>query len=722
MIEQRLGHKEQAVSAYEKAVQLGERRVVVFEQLIALLDALKRSAEVDRYLARLETDVPLSQRLAEIAMANQIRRDRPEQAVEIARLRAKQRPDDPLAQLWLSRLLLITGQVQEAEEPLRRATELAPSDGRYWNALIDYYVRTNRRDDVEATIPRLTETKGLETTQKNLLLARCQEIVGNRELAEKHYLAAAEGAPADVAIQLRIAQFYMQKNPQQSKKHLEAALQLDPASVPAKQMLAIVHAAVGEISEAEALLSVADDDGMVAADDVRLSALLLLQRGGEANLGLAVGKIEELVARSSTTAKEQSTDRVLLARLYEQQARLSRDTQVREERLKKAEQLLVGIAQQTEAAPSHVSALIQFLIRHDRKHEATAWLDRLETQVQAMPTDDPAVLALLVQLQLLHGSAQRSEKWVSKLEVIDPTPLRALSLRVQLSVALNAKADLAALIEPKAEKIEQAAKTQDERVKVLGGIGDLYFIQKRDADAERWYRKLLALDAKRYGPLVKALQRQGNIKGALAVCQEAVAADDTVQPYLLAANVLIEGKPKDADFQSAEPLFQAGLKKFESDARLLYGLGLVRVMQRRDADSISLFRKVVAASPRSIPALNNLAMLLADIPAERPEALKLIDQAIDFAGQDAALLDTKGAILLYSGRSAEAVGILEQATREPAADPRHHFHLAVAYRDQGRIDEAKQQLKTALERELISQVLTNTDQQLLTELRSSLKL
>ena len=79
-------------------------------------------------------------------------------------------------------------------------------------------------------------------------------------------------------------------------------------------------------------------------------------------------------------------------------------------------------------------------------------------------------------------------------------------------------------------------------------------------------------------------------------------------------------------------------------------------------------------------------MLLADIPVERPEALKLINQAIDFAGEDAALLDTKGAILLYSGRSAEAVPLLELATREPTADPRHHFHLALAYRDQGKID------------------------------------
>jgi tetratricopeptide (TPR) repeat protein len=327
-----------------------------------------------------------------------------------------------------------------------------------------------------------------------------------------------------------------------------------------------------------------------------------------------------------------------------------------------------------------------------------------------------------VQLELQHGSPKRAEKWMAKLENADTTTLRPLALRAQLAVALDADADLAAIVEPKAAALEKAAKTADDRLQIVAAVGDLYFSHKRDSDAETWYRKLLSLDAKRYSPLVKVLHRQGNVTGALDACQAATKVDETVQPYLLLSSVLIEGKPTPADFQAAEPFFKEGLTKFESDARLLYGLGLVRVMQKRDADSIALFRKVVAASPRSIPALNNLAMLLADIPAERPEALKLIDQAIDFAGEDAALLDTKGAILLYSGRSAEAVSLLEIAARDATADPRHHFHLALAYRDQGRIEEAKTHLKTALDRELVSQVLTNTDKQLLSELRSSLKL
>src|SRR5262245_27222173 len=197
--------------------------------------------------------------------------------------------------------------------------------------------------------------------------------------------------------------------------------------------------------------------------------------------------------------------------------------------------------------------------------------------------------------------------------------------------------------------------------------------------------------------------------------------DPTAQPALVLATTLVEAKATASDFERAEPTIAVALEKFRQDVRLLYAIALVRVVQGRDTESIGLFRRVVEINPRFVPALNNLAMLLAERPNSRDEALRLIDEALAIAGKDPGLLDTKGAILLYSGRSREAVPLLESATRESQADPRHHFHLAVAYRDQGKTDEAKAQLKTALDRQLGTQVLTPTDQKLLGDLRAALQ-
>src|SRR5262249_41903499 len=141
-----------------------------------------------------------------------------------------------------------------------------------------------------------------------------------------------------------------------------------------------------------------------------------------------------------------------------------------------------------------------------------------------------------------------------------------------------------------------------------------------------------------------------------------------------------------------------------------------------DAEAVALYRRIVQIYPRSVPALNNLAMILAERPADRAEALRLIDDAINIAGKDPGLLDTKGAILVYAGRSREAVPFLESAIREAEADPRHHFHLALAYRDQGKTEEARSQLRTALDRQLGAQILTPTDQRLLGDLRTALQL
>jgi uncharacterized protein HemY len=129
---------------------------------------------------------------------------------------------------------------------------------------------------------------------------------------------------------------------------------------------------------------------------------------------------------------------------------------------------------------------------------------------------------------------------------------------------------------------------------------------------------------------------------------------------------------------------------------------------------------VLKQQPKSIPVLNNLAMILAEIPAQRDEALKLIDRAIAIAGQQPGLLDTKGAILVYQGQPAKAVLLLEAAAREASHDSRHRFHLAAAYHGLGQTAKAKEQLTAAIGQQLEKQVLTTTDRRLLADLKASL--
>jgi len=719
MTEQRLGQMEAAVADYERAVHLGERRVVVFEQLIALLDQLERPADVERYLAQLESEQPLSQRLAELAADQEVRRDRPDRALEIARRRAGARPTDSLAQLWLGRLLLVTNNELEADQAFRKVIELNPANRGGWNGLLELSTRKHNHEGIKAVLQLLESSTALEVTQKSLLIGQAHVSLGNLAEAKRSFTQAADQGQNDLEAQLRVAQFFMQDDPERAKTHLDAALRIDPKSAAAKRMLAIVNAAQGDLAAAERFLTETPTGGTLLTEDVRLHAVLLLKQGGPTNLERAARLLQDVVARSP---RFQSIDHLLLARLYEQQAQFNDEPQAVEVRLKLAKDEYLALVERPEADPAHLAALTQFFIRHNKSSEATEWLAKLEKQVESLPKQDPNLVAWLIQTQIQHGSAKRSEKWLKTLEDSDQTPLRSLALRVQASKSMDANADIESLIETRAAKLVAVAKTPEDRQQIYHSVGDLYMTAKKHALAEKWYRLLQNENANQYSTIVVALARQGRLREAIDLCEQTAKADDSARPAIVLATALVEGAPTKADFARAEPLLAAALKRFDSNANLLYVVALARIIEGKTDESIDLFRKFVKINPRSIPALNNLALILAERPPDQAEALQLIDRALNIAGKGAGLLDTKGTILVYSGRSGEAVPLLEAATRDPQADPRHHFHLALAYRDQGKIEDAKTQLKTALDRQLASQVLSPTDKRLLNDLRTALQL
>jgi tetratricopeptide (TPR) repeat protein len=562
----------------------------------------------------------------------------------------------------------------------------------------------------------------LDAVQKSLLLGQTYEMLGNIDGAKRSFAQVASQANRDVTAKIRAAQFYMQSDPAQAKTQLEAVLRIDPKSVMAKRLLAIVDASLGDFSQAESLLSETGSDKTVATEDLRLHAVLLLQQGGTANLQRAVDLLEDIISPSSANAPVQPVDNLLLAHLYEQQAQVDDDPLASEARLVLAQRQFVLLAERSTPPPAHLAALVKFLIRHGKSADAVPWLTKLEDRVDALGSVDPDAIALVIEVQIVHGSAERSEKWIQKLEKIDLQPLRPLALKAKAAISRDAHVDVEALIEPKAASLLANAKTSEEKQQLYGGVGDLYVTVKNDAAAERWYRLLMAVDASKFPVVVGALTRQGRLKEAIDVCEQMAQTDATVQPALTLATALVGASPTELDFRRAEPILAAALKKFDTDLRLLYAVSLVRVIQGKEADAVALFRNVVKVNPRFVPALNNLAMMLAERPADRAEALQLIDRAIEIAGKDPGLLDTKGTILVYSGRTREAMPVLELATRGSKVDPRHNFHLALAYRDQGKTEEAKAQLKTALNGNLGSLILTPTDRKLLSDLRAAFQL
>jgi Flp pilus assembly protein TadD len=172
--------------------------------------------------------------------------------------------------------------------------------------------------------------------------------------------------------------------------------------------------------------------------------------------------------------------------------------------------------------------------------------------------------------------------------------------------------------------------------------------------------------------------------------------------------------------QQAEPILAEALRRFPNDVNLLYGVGMLRVLEDRYSDAIALLERVVRLSPHHIAALNNLAVLVAESESTRQEGLALVERAIAHRGHQPTLLDTKGTILMWAGQTNEAVTLLEAAARGSTTDPRHGFHLALAYSELGAADHAQRELASALKNKLETQILTPTDRKALAALKQKL--
>ena len=193
------GNFDQAADAYREAIRLGERNPVAFRRLISLLLQTNQADEADRYLSLMQYRTATTETFSTLESIVAARRGQTDRALESARLGARQRPDDPLAKLWLGQILLAAGKTAEAEKTLKEAIDLAPDDSRVLGGLFGFYIRANRPDDARKILQRIAENKKLSQMQRASFLARGYEALGDRDQAIASYREAARLDEADVA-------------------------------------------------------------------------------------------------------------------------------------------------------------------------------------------------------------------------------------------------------------------------------------------------------------------------------------------------------------------------------------------------------------------------------------------------------------------------------------------------------------------------------------------
>ena len=691
LLSERRGRYQQAIAAYEKAIQFGEQRISVYERLIALLYRKQRFDEAQRYLSQLQDHAPSSPTLStlEIHVAAQLG-DRA-RALEAARRGVESRPEDPMARIWLGQMLVRNGQTQEAEDALLEAVRLAPDDRSASEALFTFYVDTGRLDQAREALGRLAESSELSEGERALALAIGYDRIGDREASETHYRELAQLAPNDVAVQKRLATFLLDSDPEGAEKALRRALRLAPEDREVRRALARLLTARGGLTrwqEAQQLIRQGGSPEGASSVDQRLEAQLLVHRGGKDNLKKAKRLIEQLV-RDPETAIPQ--DHLLLANLYEWEGKPYA-----------ADREYGALVEWAEPEPAHLIAYVDFLLRNDRRYDANRWLTRLD---------------------------HRLPKWLARLEKMAPDRVEAVRFQVRLdAMRLRARwlradgrdSEIKPLVDQFADDLlKKAGSDPEEKASVYLGIGNLYSAVEQHEEAERWYQLLADLIPEAYEPLAMAKARQGRIGPAIQICIQAAESDDSARPAIVMARVLESTHPSPEDLRLADPLLSTAVENHPDNVELLALVAYVRFLQQRIDDAVHLYKSALKWKPDDVVILNNLATLLCEQPARRKEALRYIDKAIGIAGPKPGLLDAKGTILLFDGKAEEAVTLLEEAT-SLGTDPRFLFHLAVAYQRTRERDKARDTLHEAKQGHLTDQHLTQTDKRLLAELEETL--
>jgi tetratricopeptide (TPR) repeat protein len=527
--EKRRHNPDAAAGYYQKALELNDGSPRVLRELAGLLLECGREDEAREVLRRLPQQARDEEaRWLEVDLAS--RSHDPARAAELALGAVAPGSTDYRDYLRLGAALAGGGRHREAEQDLRRATDLGGDHPETWVALVRFLASTGRADEARRTVE--TARGKVPADQAPLALARCSEALGDTEAARRQYAEAVRQRPRDFATAQAAALFYLHAGLARDAETLLRPLATGqgswgaPESAWARRRLALLLAAYPDeqhFADALALVGLKLTGGKVTADglpagspeeqqeEVRTRAQVLASRDRRLCRAQAVAFLEDLARRGRLTAD----DKALLARLYEAGGSAE-----------KARGLLLELATNHADNPAYLDRYARSLLRQGKAAEAAPYVDRLEklearAQVEPGTWGSVELRAELLEARgqgaealsllrgyarrrtarpedalLVIGSLSRQQKFAEALDACDEawrTCPAALAGQVSLAVLRAGKptAEQCARVE---RRLKDASTREPNQPGFLLYLADLYDLREDYAGAVDCYRRVLVLD------------------------------------------------------------------------------------------------------------------------------------------------------------------------------------------------------------------------------------
>lgn len=627
------GNREGAIKGYLRAIEdLGDRTPEPVQRVVQLLAVERRFREAEEILQSFwaKHDELGTKALRRLAAEVSLGAGHPDRALQFAHRAVSADSKDHGDLLWLSRILWMSGRRAEAGAAIRRATEFAPSEPEVWLALVRFVAATDR-PKAEAAI-REAEAK-LSRDQSDLVLARCYDVIGQRDRARERYQAVLAERPEEVAALMGLAGLELREGRNDAARiHLRRIVDSKTADAGERswglQSLSLSLAASGDYQESKkalAQLGLLDQGRSAGARpdespaELRIKARVLALQRDRSRRQEAIRILEGVIEREPPTID----DLDLLSQLYE-----------RDGHWPKARERLRSLMALAKGDPSYADYLAHFALR-----------------------------------LLAHGETVDALGPLDQLKQVAPLGVATVEVEARAKKALGKDAEAVALV-------REFARTHVEATGKLAELLDKIGLTK---PAEELYRK----NAERSGQpadllsLAHFVARHGRLDEALDLCERASKGCDEELLGQAAVAVLYANPPATAQIQRVDGWLQAAIGRHPKSAQLAFDLANLRTLEGRFDDAVELYRRCGELQPDESGPMNNLAWLLILHSGSAREALDVVNHAIERSGPIPELLDTRALAYIKLGRGREAVQDLEDAlVIAPSAVL--HYHLAQA--------------------------------------------
>ncbi len=626
------GRPDRAISSFQQAVQVGERRPSVVRRLVELLFERSRFVDAEKAIRKLldQEQTLLTAGLGKLAAHSLLRAQENERAVELALRSVSADSKSHKDHLWLGQILWVVGKKAEAKKELLRAVELEPAVSETWKALIFFLIATDEKKEAEATLARAKEK--LPAADVPLTLAHCHTLLGNLEEAEKNYLIAVGSRSTDLSIQAQLAGFY------------KLTGQLAKAEPILQQLLA-------------ASASTSPEQKAAARRDLAWILATTKNDYRQFQKGLA------LLDENRRVKGGETTDQLMRAKLLATHVKHRRE----------AIFLYEDVNRNQPLTPDERFALAMLYALEKNKLKLQL---HMLTLLQAAEGKRPEFIAFYARHLVREGDLAEAQAWLRELTAHAPKAFVTAEIRARLLRAEGKDAEAAAVLKAYAQEkdgILPAALIADEFDRDKGQ--EVY-----RQTAEQLYRQYVAQAQKErfraHLALAQFLGTRQRVAEALDQCEQALADGKPEVVISRAIAVLRSNQAPAESIQRVENWLTKAQKAAANPVPLWVARADLLDLQGQYVEAISIYRQVLARDPGHLVAMNNLAWLLA-LTQRSAESLDWIQKALNITGPNPELLDTRGIVLLTLNRTKEALSDLEHAV-ELGGTPAIYFHLARA--------------------------------------------